>query len=71
MLYGTITEFCTEERCPIMSAGITIQHFTIMSAGKTMQHFTIKSAGKTMQHFTIMSACPLSTGSLLYNAPKV
>ena len=21
MLYGTITEFCTEERCPIMSAG--------------------------------------------------
>lgn len=22
MLYGTITEFCTEDRCPIMSAGI-------------------------------------------------
>ena len=21
MLYGTITEFCTEDRCPIMSAG--------------------------------------------------
>lgn len=21
MLYGTITEFCTEESCPIMSAG--------------------------------------------------
>ena len=21
MLYGTITEFCTEERCPVMSAG--------------------------------------------------
>ena len=24
MLYGTITEFCTEERCPIMSAGKSI-----------------------------------------------
>ena len=21
MLYGTITEFCTEEKCPVMSAG--------------------------------------------------
>ena len=21
MLYGTITEFCTEESCPVMSAG--------------------------------------------------
>ena len=21
MLYGTVTEFCTEDRCPIMSAG--------------------------------------------------
>ena len=25
MLYGTITEFCTEETCPIMSAGETVK----------------------------------------------
>ena len=35
MLYGTITEFCTEQSCPVMSAGpkyeVQCQRFYIMS----------------------------------------
>ena len=33
MLYGTITEFCTEQSCPVMSAGpkYEVQRFYIIS----------------------------------------
>lgn len=39
MLYGTITEFCTEENCPLMSAGPKYEYHWVRRAAQLQPVF--------------------------------
>ena len=41
MLYGTITEFCTEQSCPVMSAGPKYEVSLSSGGGRSGEHLTI------------------------------
>ena len=47
MLYGTITEFCTEQSCPVMSAGpkYEVQCFNFTTS---TNHTTFSTTGPTV-----------------------
>jgi len=62
MLYGTITEFCTEESCPVMSAGRKYEYH--WADGTTVKKPIKCSAPKYIDYLMSWVQCQLDDESL-------